>query len=459
MQILVVAGFVVVMALADPPGGGAAAAPAGVLLSLAAAYVAAAYAATRANASLGLRRLARSPDGCRAGRATVLAARGTQVYLVAALAALMLMGWGTFLTRALHLEAVPRIGRLAAAAPFVAALLAHWWAMYPLERAMRARLRRQLGPQAPPAVLQWSRGQFLRFNVRHHLLFVAVPVVIIVLVIDLLELLRRAKLLSGHGAALAGLAVGGAVFVAAPAIIVRIWRTRPMPDGPLRRRLEALCGRLGLTYRRILIWDTGGGIVNAGVLGFLRPMRYVLLSDALLTHLDDDAVEVIFAHEAGHVVHRHIPYMIVFTSGLLLVCAAAGPLLARAVGLGRAGAEVLMLVLAAGLWGWLFGMLSRRFERQADVFAAAAAGGDPGGALNERGVDLFARALASVGWLNGIAPTRRSFRHGSIQLRVAYLWGLFRDAAGPPQIDRRIWRVKLAVWALLVLGFAVAVAF
>src|SRR5690606_775026 len=90
--------------------------------------------------------------------------------------------------------------------------------------------------------------------------------------------------------------------------------------GELRERLEDLCRRIGLTYRRILIWESDGMVVNAAVMGLLRPVRYMLLSDGLLEMMDDRKIEAVFGHEAGHVKNRHIQYyLLVAVLSMLLV--------------------------------------------------------------------------------------------------------------------------------------------
>ena len=466
MQIVVVAGFVVVVSLM-PTSGSAEAAPWWALVACAAGYVGLSYGVTRWNTDFGLRRLMRSGGaGAWLGRWPVIIALATQVYLVAAAGGLMLAGWGSLFTDTLHLGRCPLVAKLLALAPFVVALIVHWWAIYPLEQAVRNHVRRELALAGEPVAAGWSRRQFLSFNVRHHLLFVAVPVAIIVFVVDVLILMEAAKWLRPAVATAVGLTVSGGVFLAAPAMIVRIWRTRPLPEGPLRARLEGLCRRMGLGYRQILVWDTGGVIVNAGVMGLLGRLRYVLLSDALLAHLDQDAVEAVFAHEAGHAVHRHIPYMVLFTCGLLLTCAALAGAAAAALGAGEVPAAVQLstLLLAGLLWGVPFGILSRRFERQADVFAASAVGADDPdgrqdrGALTVRGVSVFGNALLAVARLNGISPSRRNYRHGSILARVNYLGWLLAGGLGPAAVDRGVRRIKLAVWVLFVAGVLMRLA-
>ena len=79
------------------------------------------------------------------------------------------------------------------------------------------------------------------------------------------------------------------VFLLMPAMIVRIWKTGPLPPGPLRDRLEDISRRLKLRYRHILVWRSGGMVANAGVMGIVGPLRYVLLSDALLEQMPERA--------------------------------------------------------------------------------------------------------------------------------------------------------------------------
>lgn len=451
MLVLVVAGFVVVMSLMEMPPLARASWPA--LLLGAGSYVAFTYLVTWWNASRDLARLMR-PAPARPTRGPALLAVATQIYMVLALAALMLAGWGAWIAESLHLAGVPLAAKALAVTPFVLALLAYWWAIYPLEQALRLRRIEQAAMSGELAMPAWTRRQHLSFNLRHHLLFVAAPAGAIILVMDVIRLLEDA--IGPSVSAAAAIAAGGLLFLLAPALVVSIWRTRPLPAGELRGRLEQTCRRLGLRYRRILLWDTGGVIVNAGVMGVVRPLRYVLLSDALLARLDEDSVEAIFAHEAGHVLHHHIPYMIAFTVGLLMLCGAAAGAAAEALGLDPTGAQLLPLAIAGGAWGWLFGPLSRRFERQADVFGAVAASG--GGELTALGTGIFGNSLMEVARFNGIPPTRRNYRHGSIQRRVNYLVELLASAAGAGKVDRQIRLIKLGILVLLAGGIVVTFA-
>ena len=75
--------------------------------------------------------------------------------------------------------------------------------------------------------------------------------------------------------------------------------------------MKRLADGTGLTiegvYRLGLSADTSKA--NAMLAGLGRTRR-VLMGDTLLDKFSPDEIEVIFAHEIGHHVHRHIPKMI-----------------------------------------------------------------------------------------------------------------------------------------------------
>ena len=99
--------------------------------------------------------------------------------------------------------------------------------------------------------------------------------------------------------------------------------------------------------------------------------------------LSDAQIEAVFAHEIGHIVHHHMIWYVVFFGATILAAAGPGQVLtdwlAHAVrwpwlwGPSDAAQMIREFTGAAlllGLMLGLFGYISRRFERQADVFAA-----------------------------------------------------------------------------------------
>jgi hypothetical protein len=106
----------------------------------------------------------------------------------------------------------------------------------------------------------------------------------------------------------------------------------------------------------------------------------------------------------------------------------------------------LALGVATGAIAFLgLGWISRRFERQADAFAAAELSRRSGsGVVDFAAVGIAASALDRVAELAHVDPRRPSWRHGSIRRRQANL----KAIAGLPlerlPIDRTVFRIKLA---------------
>ena len=163
---------------------------------------------------------------------------------------------------------------------------------------------------------------------------------------------------------------------------------RPLAASPLRRRLESLIRRAGLSHMDIQEWRTDAAFPqpNAVLVG-VGPARRVLLTDALLADYSDDEIEVVLAHELGHCVHLDLWKTIACeTAAVTLACGAAWWVLPRvAPPLGLTGAADIaglpVVVLAAAgvllLLRPVTNLISRGCERRADRFAVEMTG-NPG---------------------------------------------------------------------------------
>lgn len=493
MQIVVLMAFVVAMAFADlarepqvtefllPPAAGR-----WLVMPAMLTYLAGAVAMGAFRTALSLRAIARDPEAPLASqrRFTVLTLIG-QGWLVAGLGGVILLGYGPWVLEDLLLENVPLVGEAVILGPFVAALLLSWLLEYPLYRVIRARVAERQVLAGLDARAAWTLGEYLGYNVRHHLLFVAAPVGLILLLTDSLMLLGRhfPRLALGASQAVmvvlgpvglespelaadlaktAGAVVcAGGVLICAPLLIVRVWRTARLPAGRLRDELWGLCREMKLKCRDLLIWRSGGLIANAGVMGLIGRVRYVLLSDALLEQMDDRQIKAIFAHEAGHIKAHHLFYALLFAVSSVILCSAAGELTAIALHLEWWVGQVATLALLVAAWMVGFGWISRRFERQSDVIAAWSSGPGapaPDGRIAPEGAAVFSRALERVAQLNGTSPRQWNWRHGSIAGRVAYIMWLGSTAGTRRPIDRVVLRIKAALWAATAAGLALTVA-
>jgi STE24 endopeptidase len=366
-----------------------------------------------------------------------------------------------------------------AAVPFLLSILLVWIATYPADRAVREIALETYLFRGRPVRPVWPLGRYLVFNLRHQVLFVLIPMLLILAARDLITMFEQPlRDLSGH-AVLPDLLLGlsaAVVAIIAPMILRRVWVTQRLPDGPLRDRLLHLCRKLRMRCREILVWHSGGMIVNAAVMGVIAPFRYFLITDAMLEQMEDRRIEAVFGHEAGHVKRHHILFFLLFAfiSGCVVMILGY-----HSRGMGRLTYQIVVAIAAVALalkWGVLFGWVSRRFERQADIYGVrtlAASGvpcqiecalhapgvdANPGGRrsggdpLCQTAAHIFGETLNEVALLNGIPPNARSWRHGSISSRSRTVIRLARDPQATARCERVVYRVKIAILAAALLS-------
>lgn len=169
-----------------------------------------------------------------------------------------------------------------------------------------------------------------------------------------------------------------------PLLIIPLFYKVERLDAPeLTERMNALAAGTGLgiegVYRIVLSQETVKA--NAMLTGVGRSRR-VLLGDTLLSHFTPDEIAVVFAHEIGHHVFRHVRKMLVVGAVVSMigfwVCDRLLAVLA-AEGGGRPDYATLPVWTLPGILLILtvFGMLleplmnaiSRRHERQCDRYA------------------------------------------------------------------------------------------
>jgi Zn-dependent protease with chaperone function len=406
------------------------------------------------------------------------------VYLLA----LLVLGWGWSLDRLWTWDGqtyLPGV-ELALLAPFVVGQIFGWAMFYDAERAAHQAPPRLLAlePHAAPwlelerprrgkASSFGSRGSYVLFQVRQKLALVFLPVALLLIQKELRRLFPQAWAGWQEGAVnIAGVGAVLAVFVCMPWIIRLVLGLRPLPAGPLRDRLEASARRLRFRCGDILLWDTRNGMANAMVVGILPWVRYVVFTDRLVEDFTPDEVEAVLGHEVGHIRHHHMLYYFGFLSASVTALACLATLCERWYGLSLDAADhkylaaVPMLAVLLGYIFVVFGFLSRRCERQADVFGCRAvscsrpdcAGHDGGVDLPQRGRGLcgtgirtFIRALEKVARVNGISRDRpgflQSWQHSTIARRVDFLQRVLSD----PRVEARFQRrVALFKWALFL---------
>jgi Zn-dependent protease with chaperone function len=421
------------------------------------------------------------------------------VNLGAVVLAVLGLGWGWAVHHALtvardgHTELAP-FAELAVPLPYFLLLLGGWLIHYDTEKVLH---RLTLAPAERPF---WSRLGYVFHQLRQVLLLVGLPVGLFVAQQTLTR--SAPELTETDFYRVGSLAAVPVLVLLMPLVIKPLLGLRPLPAGPTRDRLEALARRLGFRYTDLLVWPTRGAAANAMIVGLLPRVRYVIFTDRLLDELPPDEIDAVFGHEVGHARHGHIWFYAAFLALSMTVLAAAFLLAARA--LDDAGVEV-----PEGYVGWLtvppiavagayiflvFGFLSRRCERQADVYGCRAVScGDPACAGHDEatvfppgarglcptGIRVFARGLERVYLINGHdesdggRPRRsvvglvravlgwvRAWQHSTMPRRVGFLSTLIRDPARERRFQRRVLLLRWGlvaglVAALVALGEAV----
>jgi len=177
--------------------------------------------------------------------------------------------------------------------------------------------------------------------------------------------------------------------VLAPVLILPLFnKFTPLPDGDLRCRLIELAKRTQFQAQSIQLMDGSkrSRHSNAFFTGFGR-FRKIVLFDTLVQQLTGLELEAVLAHEIGHCKKRHIPKMLAFAAAsslagfYLLSVLARQEWLYRAFGFepGSLAPALLLFGLLAGTVTFWFSPLthwwSRRYEYQADAFAAGVMNG------------------------------------------------------------------------------------
>ena len=343
-------------------------------------------------------------------------------------------------------------------APLLAGLVLSWAVYYDVERAVH-----DSSPFAddPPFPTRWG---YVGVQARHNLLLIVPPLVLMFVQQTALwlfpDLQHNDVFLGLFGAALL---LG--VFVGIPWLLRLILGLRPLPDGPLRERLLAAARRLNFRFSDVLVWDTRHSIVNAMVTGPLPWLRYVVLTDRLIRDMTPEEIEAVFGHEVGHIKHRHMLFYFGFLLASLVVVLVVWHTAATLVG--GAAVQALLRAHVGGLMEWLktyrvlaqvplllllgvylfvvFGFLSRRCERQADIFGCRTVS-----------CAVFIEALEKVARLNGISRDRpgwlSSWQHSTIARRVEFIQRMTLDPNVEPRFQRAVGYVK---WGMaLSLGAA-----
>lgn len=374
----------------------------------------------------------------------------------------LVVGWAETVQGAV--PAIPGLAEVFMLLPLFLGLIGTWFINYPIEeRWFAAMLSRRMDDGTPvhslPSRLTFAFGKF-----RHGVLLLALPMLLIMAwsrLIDQLSLEFTQSWWVWQCYRLLGVLL---VVICMPLILRVVWDTVPLQFGELRDRLVGMCARHGIGVSNLLLWRTHGAMANGAVLGLARPVRYILLTDRLLEMMTAREVEAVMAHEIAHIKHRHLLFLSMSSVGsILTIGTLAGWAIESLHGELTLRDDLILTIFILIILACVFGFVSRRFEWQADAFAArhlaadaAERGTGEPGIITANAATVMIDALQSVADLNGILPDQFSFRHGSISTRQDRLRQLIGVSINAIPIDRSATRVKAFALTILVIGVSLA---
>jgi STE24 endopeptidase len=382
--------------------------------------------------------------------------------------AVVVLGWGAAVWQTLTVEwrgeeVLAPFAELVVPLPYFAILFGTWLIYYDVERSLHR------SPDARSEPRFWSRAGYFFHHLRQLVLLVGLPVGLFVMHQNFSRFAPETA--RAEWVRALSIATVPVIILFVPLFIKPLLGLKSLPPGPTRDHIEALARRLHFRYADLLVWPTHGSVMNAMIVGLIPRVRYVVFTDAILEELPPDELDAVFGHEVGHARHGHIWYYALF---LILSMA----VLASAFSYFGQNQEGLLLLLAAVYIFIVFGYLSRRCERQADIFGCRAvscsqpdcdrhtensAFPERGAGLCATGIKTCARALdrvyatrmhgghdddgrTSIGTLlRGVFGWLRAWQHSPMPNRVRFLHSLVDDRSREARFQ---WRVRLLRWGL-----------
>ncbi len=307
---------------------------------------------------------------------------------------------------------------------------------------------------------RYSATAFLVTNIKTNLPIV-LPWIFLSLAYDLLALLPFPKLSlflhSEPGEYISFLLFLLLILILFPPMVRRLWNCTAFPEGPLLTHLQDFFKKQHFSAR-IFIWPLfEGRVITAGVMGIIPGLRYVLITPALLEHLNLDELDAVMAHEIGHIKKKHmLLYLLIISGFSILATFILEPftffLLSRdwyytLLGLTGLTAEnmltvlmsIVVLLLMILYFRFLFGFFIRNFERQADLHVFSAIGSSAS----------IISAFEKIAILSGNTRDVPSWHHFGIGQRIEYLEKCDADASWIARHNRKV-RHSLLAYILLV---------
>ncbi|MCK4801509.1 MAG: M48 family metalloprotease, partial [Anaerolineales bacterium] len=252
------------------------------------------------------------------------------------------------------------------------------------------------------------------------------------------------------------------IAIFAPMLIARMWDCESLGESELKDRILKFCHSQGVKFKKILSWNAlNRGLVTAGVVGLIKPFRYLLITPGLIRLLNLDEILAVVSHEVGHVKRRHLLYYFGFFIGFMviifglldrlmnlflntgfgfsLVISSSGEFNLSFLSFLRIFLSILIFIT---YFRFIFGYFMRNFEREADLYCFQS-GINP---------DYLISSFMKLGARIGDDGKKFNWHHYNISQRIDFLK---RSQENPDLISQHKRKIKrsLAVYFTCLLAF------
>ncbi len=240
------------------------------------------------------------------------------------------------------------------------------------------------------------------------------------------------------------LVLSSVIFVFSPFLIRLSFHAKRIESGALEESLAALCKKANLRHAGILVIPTKGApIANAFVTGIFPSFRYIFVTEHLINNMTEKEIEGVVAHEISHVTRKHMISYLAF-----MLCFVSLSVLIQEIGTMATGEEPspwIIIGVFIFVWIILFGVISKRFESEADIYGAKLSGS----------YEETMNALNKVADLNRISRKTRSLRHYSIETRNLILFTCLTN----PNYEDAFLKIVQEIKRVLALSAAASIFF
>jgi STE24 endopeptidase len=172
----------------------------------------------------------------------------------------------------------------------------------------------------------------------------------------------------------------------APVLIFPLfYKFKPIENESVKSRILNLCKKTGIEIKGIFVFNMSKNTkkANAAFTGIGKSKR-IILGDTLMDKFNEDEIESVFAHEAGHFKKKHIIKSMILSTLLTFAGLYVSSVLYKTalINFGFINvydiAALPLLALFLSLYGLITtpisNILSRKYEREADTFALETTG-------------------------------------------------------------------------------------